>query len=163
MYGPSIYPEIPPEVLHGQSRPGHGWGESSSEEQARRSIYIHVKRSLLTPILETFDLADPDNSCPVRFSTTQPTQALAMLNSKFLLDQARLLAQRLHREAGDDLRARVTRALRLVTSRPPTEKEVERGLTLIQDLRDKDGATQEQAFDCFCLTVLNLNEFVYVD
>ena len=51
MYGPGIYPAIPKEVLATQSKPGHGWGNSSPEEQARRSVYIHVKRSLLTPFL----------------------------------------------------------------------------------------------------------------
>src|ERR1051326_1342737 len=50
MYGPGVYPEIPREVLEGQSIPGRGWGKSSTEEQSRRSVYIHVKRSLLTPI-----------------------------------------------------------------------------------------------------------------
>src|SRR5262249_7918163 len=49
MFGPGIYPEIPKEVLAGQSMPGRGWGKSSPEEQARRSVYIHVKRSLLYP------------------------------------------------------------------------------------------------------------------
>src|SRR6185295_5254104 len=46
-YGPPIYPEISAEVMAGQSRPGEGWGKSSPAEQARRSIYIHVKRSLI--------------------------------------------------------------------------------------------------------------------
>ena len=64
MYGPGVYPEIPAEVLAGQSVPGHGWGKSPPEEQARRSIYIHVKRSLLMPILESFDLAETDRSTP---------------------------------------------------------------------------------------------------
>src|SRR5262249_11406831 len=51
MYGPGVYPEISAEVLAGQSNPGDGWGKSPPEEQARRSIYIHVKRSLITPLL----------------------------------------------------------------------------------------------------------------
>ena len=83
MYGPSFYPEISPEVLATQSRPGDGWGESSPEEQARRSVYIHVKRSLLTPLLTAFDFPDVDASCEARFMTTQPGQALAMLNGEF--------------------------------------------------------------------------------
>src|SRR5690606_30858503 len=37
--GPSIFPTIPAEVHAGQSLPGSGWGHSSAEEQARRSIY----------------------------------------------------------------------------------------------------------------------------
>ncbi len=80
MAGPGVYPEIPVEVLAGQSMPEKGWGQSPPSEQARRSVYIHVKRSLLVPILESFDVAETDRSTPVRFSTTQPTQALAMLN-----------------------------------------------------------------------------------
>src|SRR5207244_6282332 len=92
MAGPGVYVDIPPEVLAGQSMPGHGWGKSPPEEQARRSIYIHVKRSLLTPLLERFDVAETDRSSPVRFATTQPTQALTMINSTFLNKQAELLA-----------------------------------------------------------------------
>ena len=76
MYGPGVYPEIPREVLAGQSMPGRGWGTSPFEEQCRRSIYVHVKRSLLMPILESFDTAETDRSTAVRFVTTQPTQAL---------------------------------------------------------------------------------------
>ena len=72
--------------------PGVGWRDSSADEITRRSIYIHTKRSLAVPFLNAFDAADPDSSCPVRFTTTQPTQALAMLNSDFLNDQAKVFA-----------------------------------------------------------------------
>src|SRR5712691_3171416 len=95
--------------------PGNGWGKSPPEEQARRSIYIHVKRSLLTPILESFDLAETDRSAPVRFATTQPTQALGMLNSTFLNEQAALFAARLRKEAGDDVVRQVRLAHALAT------------------------------------------------
>src|SRR5262249_55852212 len=48
MFGPGIYPEIPEEVLQGQSMPGRGWKRKApAEEQNRRSVYVHVKRSLL--------------------------------------------------------------------------------------------------------------------
>jgi hypothetical protein len=163
MYGPSIYVDIPREVLAGQSMPGKGWGKSPPEEQNRRSIYIHVKRSLLTPILEVFDLAETDRSSPVRFTTTQPTQALAMLNSDFLNQQAGVLAQRLRREAGDDVSRQVRRALQLTLVRPPSEAEVRRGVHLIARLRGEPGTSPEVALKNFCLMVLNLNEFVYLD
>jgi hypothetical protein len=58
MYGPGIYPDIPREVLAGQSRPGEGWRKSPPEEQIRRSVYVHVKRSLLLPIFDAFDVAE---------------------------------------------------------------------------------------------------------
>ncbi len=163
MYGPGVYPEIPAEVMAGQSQPGKGWGKSSPEDQARRSVYVHVKRLLLLPILEGFDLAETDRSTPVRFATTQPTQALAMLNSDFLNGQAGLLAARLRREAGDDVAAQVAWALRLATARPPAEAEVRRGVDLIGALKTSDGAGADSALKSFCLVVLNLDEFVYLD
>jgi hypothetical protein len=162
MYGPGIYPEIPAEVLHGQSMPGHGWGKSSPEESARRSVYIHVKRSLLMPILESFDLAETDRSVPSRFATTQPTQALGMLNSGFVNAQAHLLAGRVRREAGDDRRKQVERALALVTSRHPSDSETRRGLDLVTAL-ETGGMKADDALASFCLVALNLNEFLYLD
>jgi hypothetical protein len=163
MYGPGVYPEIPAEVMAGQSRPGRGWGKSSPAEQARRSIYVHVKRSLLMPILEGFDLAETDRSSPVRFATTQPTQALALLNSDFVNRQARLLAERLRREAGADLRDQVARALCLATARSLGNAEIDRGVALIKTLMTQDGADHDAALQSFCLVVLNLNEFIYLD
>ena len=73
--GPSIYPIIPKEVLAGQSRPGDGWGKSTKEEMAARSVFVYIKRSLALPLLASFDSPEPDSPCPVRFSTTQPSQA----------------------------------------------------------------------------------------
>jgi hypothetical protein len=163
MYGPGIFPEIPREVLAGQSVPGRGWGKSAPDEQNRRSVYVHVKRSLLLPILESFDLAESDRTTPTRFSTTQPTQALAMLNSDFLNKQAAVFTGRLRNEAGKDLSAQVRLALYLATCRPPTPEEVRRGVALVEALRREYGASEETALDYFCLVVLNLNEFFYLD
>src|SRR4029079_9016878 len=53
--GPPVYPPIPREILAGQSMPGNGWKASPPGESARRSVYVHVKRSLLVPILATHD------------------------------------------------------------------------------------------------------------
>ena len=51
----------------------------------------------------------------------------------------------------------------LAASRPATEAEVKRGVGLIETLRTKDGASVDTALTYFCLMVLNLNEFVYLD
>jgi len=167
MFGPGVYPAIPKEVMAGQSRPGQGWGTSSPEEQARRSIYAHVKRSLITPILADFDLADTDTTCPVRFTTTQPTQALGMMNGEFLQQQARVFAERVRREAGGpdaaDVPAQVRRALEIGLVRPATDAEVAKGVALIDRLDDADGVSPSRALELFCLMVLNLNEFAYLD
>ncbi len=163
MYGPGIYPEISAEVLAGQSKPGDGWKKSSYEEQARRSVYIHVKRSLILPMLSNFDFPETDVSCEARFVTTQPGQALSMLNGDFLNQQAVEFAARLRREAGDAVKAQIALALRLALCRTPSDKEIERGVKLIEMLQKKHGQSASAAMNNYCLMVLNLNEFVYVD
>ncbi|MEX0712657.1 MAG: DUF1553 domain-containing protein, partial [Pirellulales bacterium] len=163
MFGAGIYPEISAEVLAGQSMPGAGWGKSSPHEQARRSVYIHVKRSLITPILADFDFPEPDISCAARFATTQPAQALGMLNGQFVNSQAAQFARRIEREAGDDPRVQVERALRLALCRPPDEKNIQRGLELMASLRREHGLDAPAALNYYCLVVLNMNEFIYLD
>jgi hypothetical protein len=163
MYGPSIYTIIPQAVLAGQSRPGAGWGKSSPEDRNRRSIYIHIKRSLLDPLLFAFDVADPDSPCPVRFSTTQPTQALGMVNSDFIHREAAVFAENLEKTAGKTPREQVTTALRRVIQRKPTEQEITRGTNLIASLKSQHKLDDRTALKMFCLVALNLNEFLFVD
>ena len=163
LFGPGIFPEISDEVKAGQSVPGSGWHTSPKEEQTRRSVYVQVKRSLVLPILSDFDVADSDTTCAARFATTQPTQALGMLNGKFLNDQAAEFAKRLRKEAGDKVEPQVTLAYRLALGREPDKTLIQRGLQLIGVLQSKHGQTADQALNQFCLLVLNLNEFVYLD
>ena len=168
MYGPGVYPELPAEVLATSSKQqeivGSGmWGVSTPEEGSRRSVYVHVKRSLLMPMLTNFDLAETDSSCPVRFSTTQPTQALGMLNSAFVNEQSVVLADRVRREAGQSIGAQIARVLEIVTSRPATEAEVARGVAFMDELQAEDGLDADTALKRFCLLAFNLNEFMYLD
>jgi hypothetical protein len=161
--GPGVYPPLPREVLASQDRPGKGWKPSPPEEAARRSVYIHVKRSLLVPQLAQFDLADTDQSCPVRFTTTVPTQALMMLNDEFTNEQARLFAQRLLKEAPQGLEAQVTRAVRLTTGRVPAADEVKKDVGFVETLRQEHKLSEQEALRFYCLVLLNANEFVYLD
>jgi len=163
MYGPGFYPQLPQEVLATQSRPGEGWGRSSPEEQSRRSIYIHVKRSLLTPLLTAFDFPDVDSSCEARFVTTQPGQALVMLHGAFINEQAAVFAERVASEAGSEPRAQVAQAIRDGLQRVATEEEIADGLALLTRLREKHGRSPEEALKYWCLAVMNLNEFLYID
>ncbi len=163
MFGPSIYPTMPQEVLAGQSRPGQGWGNSSDEDRRRRSIYVHIKRSLGLPILTTNDSADTDSSCPVRFITTQPTQALGMMNSEFTNQQAKEFASAIEEQFPGRRDEQVRSIIERVTQRRTTEEEVERGTKLMQSWIDQDDTSPEQALEYFCLMALNLNEFAYVD
>jgi hypothetical protein len=163
MAGPGVYPTIPPEVLAGQSRPGEGWGKSPLEERARRSVYVHVKRSLIVPILQTHDLADTDSSCAVRHTTTVPTQALGLLNGDFSNEQAAALAGRLRGEAPGDLAAQVRRAIRLTTGRVPGPDEVNKDVAFVRRLGAESSLDDAAALAAYCLLALNSNEFMYLD
>jgi hypothetical protein len=163
MGGPSIFPVIAKDVLMGQSRPGQGWGRSTADEAARRSVYIHVKRSLAVPVLAVFDAADTDSSCPVRFATTQPTQALTMLNSEFLNQQAAIFAENVRELAGDDMAAQVHTVLSRVTQREPTDEEVMRGVEFIRRIESEHESNPYVGLEKFCLLAMNLNEFLYID
>lgn len=168
--GPSVYPKISAEVLQGQSMPGNGWtldkggGFDPKNPSAgnRRSVYVHVKRSLQVPILVQHDQADADNSCPVRYTTTVPTQALGMLNGEFTNTAAAAMASRLEQDAGD-LDARIRRAIRLTTGRIPSDDEVKKDLAFVNELREQAKLSEGVAFQHYCLLVLNTNEFVYLD
>jgi len=163
MYGPSIYPTLSHEVLHTQSQPGLGWGKSSPEEAARRSIYIHIKRSLIPPELSVFDFPDTDTSCEARFITTLPAQALNLLHGQFLQKHAGHLANRVRKQTGGQMPQRVEHTLQLALGRPADEATVADSLNLINRLIDQHQVEPEEAFRQFCVTVLNLNEFVYLD
>ncbi|HKB42359.1 MAG TPA: DUF1549 domain-containing protein [Gemmataceae bacterium] len=163
MGGPSIYPPLSREVLAGQSMPGQGWGRSSPAEAARRSVYVHIKRSLLVPILSQHDQADTDSSCPVRYTTTVPTQALGMLNGQFSNEQAEAFAERLRREAPGDLDRQVRRAVRLTTGRMPPPDEVRKDVAFVRALQEKARLDEATALRQYCLLLLNTNEFIYLD
>ncbi len=163
MFGPSVYPPIPQEVKAGQSRPGEGWGSATPEQASRRSIYAHVKRSLRVPILSSHDQADTDTSCPVRYTTTVPTQSLGLLNGDFTNEQAGFLAERLKKEAPQGLDAQVRRAILLTTSRQAKDDEVKADVAFIEKMKATHGLSADAALKQYCLLVLNANEFAYLD
>ncbi len=162
-HGESMYVTLSAEVLASQSRPGLGWGESSPADQARRSIYIHVKRSLPVPMLTAFDFPDTDISCEARFLTTQPGQALTMLNSQWMQAQAQAFLIRVQREVGDDLRQQASRCLELSTSRSAQPADVDELVRLVERLKNKHNLSEQQARESMCLVALNINSFFYID
>jgi cytochrome c553 len=164
MYGPPIYPEIPKEILAGQSRPGADWetDKMKPDDLNRRSLYIHVKRSLIYPFLANFDLPETDRTTSTRFASVQPTQALGMLNGPLVNKQAALLAARVRKEAGSEPTAFTARVLTLVLQRIPTKPEIAESVALMERLL-KRGAKIEQAQSYLCLMALNLDEFLYLD
>jgi hypothetical protein len=60
----------------------------------RRTVYGFIDRQNLPAMFRTFDFANPDASSPGRFATTVPQQALFLMNSPFVVAQARELVNR---------------------------------------------------------------------
>lgn len=94
MGGPGIKPRVPREILTQSMR--NRWPQVTKENETHwgRSVYIYQKRQLLIPLLELLDVPDASESCAVRFESTTPTQALALLNDAFVNDQAGFLGKR---------------------------------------------------------------------
>jgi hypothetical protein len=153
MYGPSMLPQIPKEALEGSSDPDTIWKASNEQEAARRTIYAHVKRSMIVPMLEVLDLCDTTRTSAKRNVTSIAPQALTLLNGEFTNRQARRFAERLRQEAGMEPVKQIELAFRLALCRLPTESERAR---LIEFLKQE---TLEQ----MCRVMFNLNEFVYSD
>lgn len=119
----------------------------------RRSIYRFVPRSTPQRFLTTLDCPDPANLTPARLTTTTAIQSLALFNNDFILRQSQHLAARLQSEAGSGIAAQVRHAYALAFSRHPTAEE----LSLATDFIRTSGLF------AFCRSLLNSNEFVYVD
>ena len=163
MGGQSVTPPVPDIILAGSSVKGKGWGACTPEQANRRSVYVKVMRSMQMPLLINHDMADTDSTCPVRFNTTVPTQALNMLNGKFMNDSAKSFANRLRTEAGKELNKQVEHALKLVFSRNPQKNEINAGVEMMKNMKSKFSLSDEEALNRFALLALNLNEFVYLD
>jgi hypothetical protein len=89
----------------------------------RRTLYAAVSRHELNPMLRLFDFPDPNLTSERRVITTVPMQQLFVLNSEFMIRQAKSLAVRLTSESLADDNARIDRAYRLVLGRAPQERE----------------------------------------
>jgi len=60
----------------------------------RRTIYGIVDRRNLPEVFNQFDFANPDITTGKRYETIVPQQALFMMNSPLVVEQARNLVQR---------------------------------------------------------------------
>ncbi len=162
MYGPSMYPPIAREALAGNSDLEKIWKPSEPREAARRTIYAFVKRALVVPMLEIFDLCDTTRSSEKRLVTTVAPQALNLFNSDFIQEQSRHFAERLVREAGDDPDRQIELAYRLSLARPPSERERRTLRAFLQEAARAPRADRAALIQ-ICRVVFNLNEFVYPD
>jgi hypothetical protein len=160
---------------------GDDYQVGQGAELYRRSLYTFWKRTIPPPALATFDAASRE-FCTIRETRTNtPLQALVLLNDETYVEAARLLAERVMREAAEsDERLRL--AFLLVLSREPRPQEqkilqaalnrhlaryqaspadAQKLLAVGQYPRAADLPTAElAAYAAVCSTILNLDEAV---
>ena len=179
MGGTGVFPEVDPEVLKGAAY--QRWPKTKDgPEMWRRSVYVTQMRSINAPILDLFDPPDSISSCARRSVTTIAPQALQLLNNTFVAGQAEIFADRLRNEMGRDLAAQVGRGFLLAFGRPPSNAEVQETMQFLERQREyhrkqnevlkqkgidpaEVSAPDRKALVDFAHSLLNLNEFVYIN
>ena len=119
----------------------------------RRMIYMTKVRMHPDGIFGAFDCPDGGQIAPKRMRSTTPLQALNLLNSGFILQQADRFASRLEHEAGPGLKAQVRLAFELAFSRPPEPAEA----SAAEQLATGHG------LPVLCRALFNSNEFVFME
>jgi hypothetical protein len=124
----------------------------------RRAVYGYIDRQNLPGTFRAFDLASPDQHAPQRFQTTVPQQALYLMNSAFVAEQAKAVAARA--DGKDDV-AKVTSHYRAVLSRNPTPEETALAVEFVKD--GSTAAGKLKPWEQLAQVLLLSNEFAVVD
>jgi hypothetical protein len=113
------------------TRGGHGV-DVTDPAVKRRTVYMTVDRQNLPDLFRTFDLASPDNTSPRRFHTTVPQQALFMMNSPFIVAQAKHLVEMPQFKSESSERKRVKLLYQLAYQRDPSKEEIKWALEFLR-------------------------------
>ena len=124
--GPSVRPYMPAAVWDETSVYGdlRNYKADTGEGLYRRSLYTIWKRTAAPPTMLLFDTPNREICTVKRSRTNTPLQALALLNEITWVEASRHLAERMLKDGGSSLEARITWAFRAVTSRQPDPEEI---------------------------------------
>jgi hypothetical protein len=106
-------------------------------------------------LFEVFDAPNPNLVVGKRTVTNLPTQALFLMNSSFIREQANLTAQRLLSE-----KATITGAYLLILSRPPSQSEDASTQSFLDQFKPDQ---QEEAWTQVCQTLFACIDFRFLD
>jgi cytochrome c553 len=127
-------PEASPVLAWPSAEVNRGGGRVATWElkENYRSVYVPVIRNAPSRFFESFDFPEPSETKGRRDVTTVAPQALFLMNSPFVADQARIAAERALAKAKTDSE-RVRLAYRQTLSREPTKAELARSVAYIQE------------------------------
>jgi hypothetical protein len=150
-------------VLYVSGKLADGGGASMELDDPanlRRTVYARVSRLKLNDLLNQFDYPDANVHAEGRSVTNTPIQKLFVMNSPFMIEQARALAARLTSDpAATDDAARVRQAYRLLFAREPSRDEVKLAVEFLQEPEAWEMSRWEQ----YAQVLLASNEAFYVD
>ena len=141
-------------------------GGPSSEldlENTRRGLYGTVSRFQLNQLLTLFDFPAPGISSAWRNVTHVPLQKLFFLNSDLMMQQRKVLYDRVSNDAPGSDAAMVQRAYQLLFGRPAAESEVRLGLDFLKDGRASKSAGEAPPGEQYLQVLLSCSEFLFVD
>lgn len=124
----------------------------------RRAVYGFIDRQDLPNLFRAFDFASPDQSTAQRPQTTVPQQALFLMNSPFVAEQAERFAARRDLAVDGSSTARIEAMYRTLFGRMPTSQEATLGIEFVAA-----EPTPEQAWRRYAQALLMTNEFSFVD
>jgi len=151
-------------VASGQLDPLPGGPAHADLAVPRRSLYVQTARWDRGTYLTLFDAANPDSSVEARSVSTVAPQALFLLNNRFLLDQARILTERLFVDVPKDApnadTTRIQRAYRLLFGRMPNDEEL---AIARQVVSQGNKSSADAGWVDLAHVLLCSDEFVYID
>jgi hypothetical protein len=129
-------------------------------EQRRRSLFMFARRNARHPIFDLFDRPDALVSCARRETSTTAPQALLLMNSPFAREMAGIAAGQESEELG--IQQRIEHGfMRLLSRRvEPAERIVAERYF---DQQAEAGIGQQESASDFYLSLMNSNEFLWVD
>jgi hypothetical protein len=139
------------------------------QEVTYRSAYLPIVRGMVPEFLSLFDVADPELVTGQRDVTTIAPQALYMMNSPVVLQQAEKTAGNLLADSrlADDA-ARVDHAFCLLLGRPPEKQQRESVLSFLKSYAAalpsdmKPDQRRVEAWTNVCQTLMASAEFRYI-
>jgi len=134
----------------------------SAADNRRRTLYGQVSRHELNSLLRLFDFPDPNITSDARTVTTVPLQQLFVLNSEFMVQNAKALAARLVKEQTSD-EARIRQAFPLLYGRPVSDRELQLGLSFVSGSNPSGTGMMLSRWEQYAQVLLSANEFMYVD
>ncbi|RMF88147.1 MAG: DUF1553 domain-containing protein, partial [Planctomycetota bacterium] len=118
----------------------------------RRMLYQERMRRVDDKMFTAFDFPDCGQVRAKRPISTTPLQALNLMNSDFVMDQSKRLADRALRESNGDIDAAVTRCFQLLLGRAPESDEQAACCEV----------AREEGLLVVCRALINSNEFVFL-